>query len=603
MLQACMYEKKLWIVHSVDPSSHKFVLRQFDSEKTILVEPSLVRMVDAHVLADTFQKQAEEHAEILDPVDTDNVSLKRQKKAQERYNAISAELAGDISAKAAAEKCKLSLSQYYEVKRCYDPKVGVASLFGQARGRKAGTQMISQKVEQIIKEQLGIWWVGESPSKRNVWKGVQEACRDANESPPAYETVCDRIAEYPNLELARSSHGKDYAVDHFKLRAGTREFFKPLEQAQMDHTLADVFLCAQDDRSKVVGRPWFTLVVCAKTKVIVGFYVSFRYPSLGSVACALRHAVTSKEEFMKKLGLQDHEYPFWGVMIELFMDNAREFRSQNLYSACVLQNINVRYRREKQEGGICERLFGTLNIGTIRVLPGGTAARSRKDRDYDPAKHALLTLGEFIRELTLGICEYHDTVGGEDHKTPRQRWEEGMKDKDGNPVAPKLVHNLRHFVIEILPEVTRKVQSAGVSIHNIFYHTPLLREMVGKKVRVKYDNANLSRVYIFLEGEWEEAAARGNPPETLAELQINKALRPRPGTLGTHGLAARKARTNSLQKYKELALLKSSEVIAHELDLLEGPTPRERPAPLRVIKAERRDFTRIVKPYDGEEVE
>lgn len=110
MLQACMYEKKLWIIHSVDPSSHKFVLRQFDSEKTILVEPSLVRMVDAHVLADTFQKQAEEHAEILDPVDTDNVSLKRQKKAQERYNAISAELAGDISAKAAAENANCLLA-------------------------------------------------------------------------------------------------------------------------------------------------------------------------------------------------------------------------------------------------------------------------------------------------------------------------------------------------------------------------------------------------------------------------------------------------------------------------------------------------------------
>lgn len=602
MYQTCLYERKIWLINSIDPSSHKFVLSQVGGEKTVLADPSLVKMVDAEALADQFQKQVEEQAEILEVVDTENVSLKRQEKALERYNAIAAEVGGEISAKQAAKKCGLSVSRYHEIKRCYDPKIGVRSLLGQARGRKAGTQVISEEVELIIKEQFDIWWVGESPTRRNVWKAVQCACRDANQPPPAYETVCNRIAKYSNYDLEMLSRGRDYASDHFKLRASTRELHRPLEQAQMDHTIADCFLCAQGNPYQVVGRPWITLIVCAKTKVILGYYVSFRAPSLGSVACAFKHALTSKEEFMKKLGLQDHEYPYWGLMDELLMDNAREFRSQNLYSACVLQNIKVRYRREKQEGGICERLFGTLNIGTIRVLPGGTAAKPRKDRDYNPAVHALLTPTEFIRELTLGICEYHDTIGGEDHKSPRQRWNEFFTGADGNPVAPRPVYNLRNFIIEIMPEVSRVVQTSGVSNHRIFYHTPLLKDLVGKRVRVKYDDANLSRVLIRIEGEWVEAPARGSPPETLAELQINSALRLSLGTLGAHGLAARKARTKSLQEYKERALRKSREMIAQERDSEEGPIPRTlRPASFREMKVERRDFTRIVDAYDGDE--
>lgn len=601
MYQAYMYNGAIWILQSVDPSTRKFVLQLLGGNKVVTVDPSEVKLVDVQQFSEQLQLQVEKHTELL-AIDTDKVSDKRKEKARERFDAITLEVSGEIDAVKAAAKCKLSLSQYYKVKQAYDPAVGVPSLLGQARGRPEGAKVILPEVEQIIRDQIVVWYVGENPSKRNVWKGAQAECDKRHLPVPAYETVCDRIDEYSNYALALSSRGKDYASDHYQLRTGTRALLRPLEQAQMDHTLADCFLCANDDRNKVVGRPWFTLIVCSNTKVIVGFCVSFRYPSLGTVAIALKHAVTSKEEFMKKLGLEDHEYPYRGVMIELFMDNAREFRSKNLYSACVLENIKVRYRREKQEGGICERLFGTLNLGTIRVLPGGTGARPRKDRDYDPAKHALLTLDEFIRELTLGICEYHDTVGGDDHKSPRQRWNEYFTGENGQPIAPAPIHNLKKFIIEILPEVTRRVQSYGVPVNTIFYHTPLLKDLVGKKVRVKYDNANLSRVVIWIDGDWVEAAARGNPPETLTELHINNRFRAKHGELGKQGLAARIKRTESLKALKERVLLKSREMIAYELDSDVPAIPRtSSPAPLREIIAERRDFTRSINPYPGEE--
>jgi hypothetical protein len=126
--------------------------------------------------------------------------------------------------------------------------------------------------------------------------------------------------------------------------------------------------------------------------------------------------------------------------------------------------------------------------------------------------------------------------------------------------------------------------------------------LVGKKVRIKYDNANLSRVMIWIDGDWVEAAARGNPPETLTELHINNAFRAKHGELGKQGLAARNKRTESLKALRDRALHKSREMVAYEVDLDVAAIPRTSPsAPLREIIAERRDFTRIIDPYPGEE--
>jgi putative transposase len=601
--QACLYQGIVWVVDSVDPKTHNLVLKYLGGSQITIADAADVDFIDAQQAAGKLQEQVDERDRLRD-IDTDNVSQKRKDAARARFKAITREMDGEIDAEAAAKECSLSLSRYYEVKRMYDARIGVRSLLGQSRGRKIGTKKISLEVEQVICEQFGLWYRGESASRRSVWKGVQAVCDDFNLPKPAYETVCDRIDEYSKKVLALGSHGKDYASDHFDLRADTRELLKPLEQAQMDHTIADCFLRSKDNPEVVIGRPWITLIVCSKTKVILGFSVSFRYPSLGSVAIALRHAVTSKEAFMKRIGLADHVYPYRGVMTELLMDNAREFKSMNLYSACVLENIKPAYRNQKQDGGICERLFGTLNIGAIHVLPGGTGAKPRKDRDYNPAKHALLTSDEFVRELTLGICEYHDTIGGDDHKSPRQRWDECFTGKDGFPSAPAPVHDLKKFILEILPEVYPKVQTSGVQVNTIFYKTPLFKDLVGKKVRVKYDNNNLSRVVVWINGEWVEASATGDPPQTLTELHIINKFRQQNGLLGDRGLAARKARINSMKSFDKqaLALNKAREVVARELESGEAPIRRTLPpSPFRVVGTELRDFTRVVDAYPGED--
>lgn len=252
--QACLFQNHLWVVDSVDQKTGNLIITFLGSSRKVTVDAADVEFVNAQEASALLQEQVDKRKALRD-IDTVNVSQKRIDDAKTRYENITKELDGQFDAKAAAEKCGLSLSRYHEIKRLYNPEVGVRSLLGQARGRKVGTKKISSEVEQVIVEQFTLWFRGESASRRNVWKGVQAACHKKNLPKPAYETVCDRIDEYSKRDLARAQFDEGYASDHFDLRPGTRKFLRPLEQAQMDHTLADCFLVSQENPDKpIAGR-------------------------------------------------------------------------------------------------------------------------------------------------------------------------------------------------------------------------------------------------------------------------------------------------------------------------------------------------------------
>jgi putative transposase len=58
-------------------------------------------------------------------------------------------------------------------------------------------------------------------------------------------------------------------------------------------------LCSVDrENRQPIGRPWLTLAVDVKTRMIAGFHVSLWPPSALSVCLALTHAVLSKTSWL-----------------------------------------------------------------------------------------------------------------------------------------------------------------------------------------------------------------------------------------------------------------------------------------------------------------
>lgn len=597
--QLVSFEGQIWVVEDIDPLTRKLHLKNLRNDTLRLVNSSFVESVDHDTILQAAEAKIAERTVKRTLILGEDFTPEQKEQARHRFEIIEKQFANGGAAENAAKECGLSLQRYYEVRQRFNAEIGPISLLGKKRGRKKGTKVIAPKVEKIIADQAWLYR-GHGASYRTVWKGVQAVCYELKiKDVPSYETVCDRMNNMPKYEMDIQVHGKNHADDNFKLRDGFRELSHALEQVQMDHTVADVFLASRYDRQHPVGRPWITLAICAKTKVILGFYISLRYPNLCSVAHTLKHSVLSKETFMKGLGLEDHDYEFYGVFDELLTDNAREFRSGNLLAACAMEGIKLRHRHQKQDGGICERVLGTLNIGYVQMLPGGTASRTRKDRDYNPEKHKVLTLEEFTRYFTLAVCEYHDTAG-EDGKTPRDRWLEALRDEKGRAVTPRNVHDVKNFIIEVLPEKHPVMSKTGIKVNGFRYSNNLVRHLIGKRIRVKYDPANLSAVLARFEGQWIEVPASEKTTGTLTAKVILMKYLKRAGKMGERAVKAFLARSEQLREAILLdtpTMRKQREINAGDM---EDALLLHHQRPTRKRKLAVRNFSIDIEPFEGE---
>lgn len=66
-------------------------------------------------------------------------------------------------------------------------------------------------------------------------------------------------------------------------------------------------------------------------------------------------------------------------------------------------------------------------MGKVHLLPGTTFSDSKTKGDYDPAKHATMTLPEFERWLALEIACYHNTRHRTLETAPRAAWQADLQ--------------------------------------------------------------------------------------------------------------------------------------------------------------------------------
>lgn len=95
----------------------------------------------------------------------------------------------------------------------------------------------------------------------------------------------------------------------------------------------------------------------------------------------------------------------------LYVDNAREFKSEALRRGCEQHGIAVDYRPlgRPHYGGIVERIIGTV-MEQVHELPGTTFSNPAERGAYDAEKMAALTVAELERWLVLAVATYHGTV-------------------------------------------------------------------------------------------------------------------------------------------------------------------------------------------------
>ncbi len=436
-----------------------------------------------------------------------------------------------------AKLCALSRSTIYAWLKAYERGDKKASSLA-TRKRQNRKSRLNRPVLKILDEVITAHF--ETPQKPTMARTIEEVrCqfRAKGKKPPSATTIRTHIKLRDQRQQTLKRHGAAQARAQHDLIDGTSHHpaSAPLDVVQMDHSLMDVML-VDSSRRYSIGRPWLTLAIDVHSRMVVGFYVSFENPSQFLVGLCLANCMLSKDLWLESMGLSAKNWPVWGRIRHLLVDNAKEFRSEGLENLCLEYETDLTFRGvgRPEHGGIVERFFKTLE-GHVHELPGSTFSNPVERGEYESEKRAALTLDEFERFLADWIVSrYHITPHeGLDGCKPIDVWNEGIdgtKEKVGRGIPTKLDSEREAILVHAMPTDLRSVTRKGITWDYVHYTHPGLNRFLGKKIRVKRDPRNIKFIWFQDETtkQWFRAGYRtlSFPAVTLWELRATqKALR------------------------------------------------------------------------------
>lgn len=318
---------------------------------------------------------------------------------------------------------------------------------------------------------------------------------------PSVRTVQRLLRDASRYELTALKEGKAAADREFRSVQRSTVTSDILERVEVDHTPLDLFLV--DDHTMLpVGRPTLTVIIDHFSRMLLGYYLSYGSPSTAAVMAALRHAILPKTPVEILIpGLKvENAWPCYGRPRVMVLDNGLEFHSVDLESVALDLGIVLQFcpKREPRFKGVVERYLKTVNYSFAHQLPGTSFAKLHLRGDYDPVKHALMTIGEFRHLFEKWLLDiYAQTPHRGIRCTPWAKWHEGA-----SRCVQELPADLRGFQRRIGLVEERTVQAYGIDVNNIRYNGPAVARIVngygaGTPVRVVVDPEDVGEIQVW----------------------------------------------------------------------------------------------------------
>ncbi|WP_068083469.1 hypothetical protein [Novosphingobium rosa] len=183
-----------------------------------------------------------------------------------------------------------------------------------------------------------------------------------------------------------------------------------LEIVQIDDTPFPVVFVIDPVRGVPCGVPTVTIALCIYTRVILGWDISFDPPSHVTYMSTLLHTALPKsvpEPFARIKELGDLHGKVVGTIL---LDNAKHQTARAAQDAGGDIGTAVRWAGKKQptHKGHVESCLNTLQDMVREELKGSTwDIPLMREFDYDPAKHAIVTIEKFREIFAAVVADYH----------------------------------------------------------------------------------------------------------------------------------------------------------------------------------------------------
>ncbi len=372
-----------------------------------------------------------------------------------------------------------------------------------AKNRGRLGEAVETLIQKVIEDR---YLVREHTTGQDVYLEVLLRVEEENRQRSAHEflkspsmtTIWRRIAARDTQEKLEARHGKRLAQQRTSQYGQIAYPSTPLERVEIDHTRLDlVVVDAEDDLP--IGRPTLTYCLDTATRYPLGFYVGFEPPSYLTVMQCLHQAILPKEAVREKYGTQ-HDWLAFGVPAVLIVDNGKEFVGQDLRDACFSLGIELDQMplQTPHFKAAVERMFETLNTGLVHTLPGTTFSNIDQKGDYDSQLMACMDLQDLNKVFHIFLLDvYAENFHRGLDDIPARCWERAVQ----NGFFPRLPGSSEELKVLLGRMAYRNVSPHGIQLFGLFYNAPELSklrlELKGEKTRVKYDPADLGKLFVF----------------------------------------------------------------------------------------------------------
>lgn len=374
------------------------------------------------------------------------------------------------------------------------------------RGRRP--EVFDEDVEGIISDTIDLTYLTlERPTVQAVLDEIRGKIARANVGRlpserfkgPGYRQLWNRIIQIPAYDRHRARFGKMAADIKFRTAGSGAPSKFPLERVDIDHCRLDLFV-VDEVHGLPLGRPWLTLVLDERTRYILGYYIGFEEPSAMSMGLGIRHAILPKyEELEASREDVKQSWDAWGIFRLLVTDLGNEFLGTQIDRSFMRLGGKIQNcpRRRPWYKGRIERFFRTFQSSLFSGIPGKTFSSICDKADYDPSKHAVITLATLKRIVLMWIVDvYHHTPHRALGTTPAKCWAELIVGVDR-----WLPPNVSDLKATFSRSQKRSLTHKGIELDSVFYNGPAaaaVRERWGSvlEVEVLSTDSDLGSIYI-----------------------------------------------------------------------------------------------------------
>lgn len=377
-------------------------------------------------------------------------------------------------------------------------------------GRQIKKPEIYSVFEDVISE---VYLTLQKRPKSDVVQAMQHRVYNLNKSResaeqikcPGRSTIYRWLDELQHDLVDGARLGAEATRKKYRVAMGGLKVDFPLDRIEIDHT--PINLLVIDKKTMLpLGKPWLTLAIDKKTRMILGFYISFNTPSAHSILQCLKMGFLPKVNIIKRFPDIKGDWPIYGIPLLIACDNGMELHSDALKKFCQELGIQLLFCPAKQpeHKGSIERFFRTIAIDLFHKIPGSVFSNITQRGDYPSEELAALDLETLIHLVTKWIVDiysvsYHRGI----NTTPLLAWYEYSKNL--NIELPAFPQELD--VIAGIP-AQRTVFHYGIELEGLHYNSKRLQELrrrTGENLQVllKFNMDTISYIQVYDEHERE----------------------------------------------------------------------------------------------------